>query len=144
MLVWWLNGWLEVDHHHVIEFEGPQASYKTGRCNFVIGEERVWSEKKNLVSRLRLGLGTWNWKFFNIQISKVLRHKPLDIVSVIFYFLIKLSCGNCATEIRYAFSMLLVFFLKEKQSKCVLWYKEFFFFKKKIFNAKWCQNCIKF
>ena len=56
MLVWWLNGWLEVDHHHVIEFEGPQASYKTGRCNFVIGE-RVWSEK-NLVSQLRLGLGT--------------------------------------------------------------------------------------
>ena len=53
MLVWWLNGWLEVDHHHVIEFEGPQASYKTGRCNFVIGEERVCVEKK-----LRLGLGT--------------------------------------------------------------------------------------
>ena len=47
MLVWWLNGWLEVDHHHVIEFEGPQASYKTGRCNFVRRErERVWSEKK--------------------------------------------------------------------------------------------------
>ena len=48
MLVWWLNGWLEVDHHHVIEFEGPQASYKTGRCNFVIGEEKVCVEKKNL------------------------------------------------------------------------------------------------
>ena len=57
MLVWWLNGWLEVDHHHVIEFEGPQASYKTGRCNFVIGE-RESGLKKNLVSRLRLGLGT--------------------------------------------------------------------------------------
>ena len=73
MLVWWLNGWLEVDHHHVIEFEGPQASYKTGRCNFVIGEERVWSEKK-LKS---LGLETW-FGYLKLEVFQYSNFKTLE------------------------------------------------------------------